>query len=886
MAIIRTFIGGDFVMKLEFAINEWADFWRNKIGLNVLPADSKNKRTYEKWSQWQDKPINEEQHDEWKRNYTFSNGMAIISGKVWHKKDFQDYYFCFIDLDNSKAIEEVCKNVFGVQGIKELAQKTIVEQHPDNKSKAHVYFYTKHVLKKKSSDVTKLKDKIDNNEIPAIEVKCLGEHGIAMCTPSIHEKGYRYEIIGTKKPGIFDGKEIENKLFEIYKRFGLVVGCEIKNGETNKIPMEELLKSDFIIKEGHNRHEAVLRVIEHNYLKYSEYKTIDEIRDISWKWNLNHCDPPLSKSDFDRQLSDAIRFVNKTHDYQQTVLLQRQNQYERQLKTDSQIIYKIADCRGNVVKVYYIDDKPGQICYGVLRDYGVDLEKCIIDIAPKKIRYFKNPLFPLLEPKVEIEYFDGKATGKIGPCANLSELLKDLEIKGYILNKNKAADAFNSVVSAMKERDDGLVEYITDVTTSGYYLIDDKLVMKNISQSTDAVSKENVVECCNLLNTLSTGWKNKDIFPTVIKWGIMSPFSFIIKSNSDGWMPYLQLYGWGKTGKTTLGMLVSKIWNRSTKMKKGFSNIDTIPRLGEAISKDTYPVLVNEVGSLYETGKYRKYTSVLETIKHSVESTTVRGKFIDSKRYEELPALSPLILTSNYSPPSEGGFGRRFISIHFPENEKKEVQEEERFNKLLQEKERYLKVLGDFAMQYVSIDPSILLKEDWKELARKILIEFYQYADKEVPEWIEYFIEQRDPIDESNERTMFALRAFLVDKINSACSKNGKNIDLFNTIEEKLRFCLDHSLIPFLHRITIRRGSDYGAKSDTIAITCDIVDEINSGWNKKIENITSLKDIGVQLGFNYDGKYVNRKKTKVVFGPISKLVEFLNLKIVTESTQA
>ena len=61
MAIIRTFIGGDFVMKLEFAINEWADFWRNKIGLNVLPADSKNKRTYEKWSQWQDKPINEEQ---------------------------------------------------------------------------------------------------------------------------------------------------------------------------------------------------------------------------------------------------------------------------------------------------------------------------------------------------------------------------------------------------------------------------------------------------------------------------------------------------------------------------------------------------------------------------------------------------------------------------------------------------------------------------------------------------------------------------------------------------------------------------------------------------------------------------------------------------------
>jgi hypothetical protein len=32
-------------------INEYADFWRYQIGVNVLPADTKNKVTSIKWSE-------------------------------------------------------------------------------------------------------------------------------------------------------------------------------------------------------------------------------------------------------------------------------------------------------------------------------------------------------------------------------------------------------------------------------------------------------------------------------------------------------------------------------------------------------------------------------------------------------------------------------------------------------------------------------------------------------------------------------------------------------------------------------------------------------------------------------------------------------------------
>jgi hypothetical protein len=117
---------------------------------------------------------------------------------------------------------------------------------------------------------------------------------------------------------------------------------------------------------------------------------------------------------------------------------------------------------------------------------------------------------------------------KIGPCNNISEILKILENSGHILYKNKSPDAFNSIVSAMKEK--GFVEYIEDVTTAGYYLVKDELIKKDVTQKSDDITKDDAEKCCLLLDKLAEeGWINKNIFPTVLKWAIISPFSFVIK---------------------------------------------------------------------------------------------------------------------------------------------------------------------------------------------------------------------------------------------------------------------------------------------------------------------------------------------------------------------
>ena len=164
--------------------NGWADFWRYRIGVNVIPADTKNKRPWILWSEYQQKPITEEIHRKWKSENSFSLGMAVITGRAWHRKDREGYYLTVIDTDNHSAVVEFCTRNGRTISLSEFATKTLVEQHKDDPNKAHFYLYSPRPLAKKSSDLNLSPTGISG--IPAVEVKGDGEHGIIFCTPSPH----------------------------------------------------------------------------------------------------------------------------------------------------------------------------------------------------------------------------------------------------------------------------------------------------------------------------------------------------------------------------------------------------------------------------------------------------------------------------------------------------------------------------------------------------------------------------------------------------------------------------------------------------------------------------------------------------------------------------
>jgi hypothetical protein len=294
----------------------WSDFWFYEIGVNVIPADSKNKKPTVRLEEFQEKPITMEEHEDFKRKGDFANGIAIIVGKILRGK-YKGKYLACIDIDNKKGIEEFLSHFGQVDTIEKLAEKTMVEGHSDNPKKVHIYFIVEKPLTKKSgitvyNERNGLTIKEKDEDIPSIEVKSEGRHGIIIVSPSIHKNGFPYEFIGIKVPTVLSetqSEALENTLNLVYKKYNKNIH-QSSTGETSNT-IKELFEDRFTVCEGNNRHEAILRVMESLISRNSSIISEDEIKEIAYRGNQQHCKPPLDEREFEKQWKDAKNFISK-----------------------------------------------------------------------------------------------------------------------------------------------------------------------------------------------------------------------------------------------------------------------------------------------------------------------------------------------------------------------------------------------------------------------------------------------------------------------------------------------------------------------------------------------------------------------------------------------
>ena len=73
--------------------NEGARYWREFIGVETLPADSKFKKPLYDWKPYQTIPSTEEEFQRWIDTNAFANGVCILTGKVRHRPDRQHLFF-------------------------------------------------------------------------------------------------------------------------------------------------------------------------------------------------------------------------------------------------------------------------------------------------------------------------------------------------------------------------------------------------------------------------------------------------------------------------------------------------------------------------------------------------------------------------------------------------------------------------------------------------------------------------------------------------------------------------------------------------------------------------------------------------------------------------
>ncbi len=132
--------------------NVWADYWYKTIKVNVIPFDTKNRKPiFSSYKDYQNKRISIEDFEQWKKGGLFDHGMAIYPGRIY-SEDGETLYLVVLDFDRKKGMEEFGNCWERDMTIKELAQRTIVEQHEDNLDRAHVYFLSPIPFPNKGAD--------------------------------------------------------------------------------------------------------------------------------------------------------------------------------------------------------------------------------------------------------------------------------------------------------------------------------------------------------------------------------------------------------------------------------------------------------------------------------------------------------------------------------------------------------------------------------------------------------------------------------------------------------------------------------------------------------------------------------------------------------------
>ncbi|MEM1533255.1 MAG: hypothetical protein QW164_04195 [Desulfurococcaceae archaeon] len=497
------------------------------------------------------------------------------------------------------------------------------------------------------------------------------------------------------------------------------------------------------------------------------------------------------------------------------------------------------------------------------RDNNKFIYKERVAIAcPTKVVVYVNPIGGVTKYEVLLEGSTLTKPLTIGP-ATVDEIADRLALEGLVYHRKLITDVLSAIIQAFIRK--GRAEVKTEIESPGFYLINDRLTsVKTINYQEMDVGK--LKEALLLLNELANVWFKhvQEKFSTIIKWGAVAPFNYVFKQRGK-WMHWLYLYGDSATGKTTLGRIVLRLWGLTGVNEKTGSSIDTVPRIGYVLSMSTYPILINEPGNALSK------EDVVEAIKNAIDTTLVRGKYVKTS-YIEIPALSPLIFTSNKFMPQDDALVRRLRIITFSFGEKIPLDRQKEFKEKVEPRLSLLSEIGKCITKIV-IEGGLPDSVDYMELGKALLGKCYENAGLPVPEWLG--LEYAESVDihssiveEFGERLKKYINdsfARYVSRIVEIDAERAKyttlSVDTV-TLEQKLRILLEKNL---LAGFRVLEGGN-------VAITSSLLREIG------LEGRISLKSLSEIMGWEYKPVRVKAVKEviKASVTSIDSLVKLLS----------
>lgn len=469
---------------------------------------------------------------------------------------------------------------------------------------------------------------------------------------------------------------------------------------------------------------------------------------------------------------------------------------------------------------------------------------------------------------------------------SISEIASELKETGLVLNKQRLDDTLSAIINIAIIYELAIIR--TEIEEYGFYYNQNKDSM-TINYDLHEPLVNEVSEALEIITTLGNHFSmSKTKLATVIKWGLVSAFSFARKQIGSEFQPYLFLHGKAGSGKSTLGKIILYLWSYPSKDNDiGGSSFNTEFRIGEQLMQSSLPILVNE-----PTGAFKK-RNIIEMLKSTVESTTSRsrqqgGKFIRK------PAYSSVVFTSNPNIPRDDGLIRRCLLIAFTHDEKKDKESIVKFNEEFKihrpKKSPLMKLhgLSNYCAYLISENP-MLLEKDWDDLGNYFINKAYEFVGLEPPKWLlDYVSEYSD--EDNDAREIEEIRSFFLDLINDKFNRkinlkvyeeenmymySEKKLDEYygtdlagtDDFEKRVFSVINQHLIPFMSFNQKRNGVLY-VNFNTLLLK-ELFDKF------EISSASNLKSLSELLGWEY-GQITSNNCTGVrMYVEFNKFLDFL-----------
>ncbi|PWU81763.1 MAG: hypothetical protein DLM72_05355 [Candidatus Nitrosopolaris wilkensis] len=902
------------LLKDQDRIRFWINLGCDIIAANTIKKDDRDTKDkiLENWGRFRESHHSIGEFEENLKSGKYDKGIAILCG-MFQRGPYKGKCLNIIDFDRELGIREFLTRSDKLTTMQNLAdEKTLVEYHEGDENSYHLFVIADVPLKRKSSDSTL-----------GIEIK--GETGLMFVSPSMHSSLKKYKPLGKLTEKILELNpleklELEQHIDTISKRHGVPYLSELESTRF----FDLLERDDTVIQTG-SRHNTLTHIVVSYFFRWGhgwEEFTDEQRYERVLEFDRKHCVPPLQETNR-RELESLWDWVKKTYtgkrqeeqDQREDEKKKNEEAYtqgdggyskhkyekfrtwdeiiKRELKGDrwtqvSETPLKLilADSKGKHmvrVTVAASDNRERRqaaasgttqrLSYSFNR--GAIIFKCI----PTEVIVHRNPLhFLRSTSKYTIKFVTQSNEHFVADRKTIDEIVAYLKQRALNISAYGVTEALNAIIQAFE--DDGLMKIDESVEFTGFYLDANGMIRSSNIPEIPINTKEELAEVAKILNNLSSSYSSSiDLFSMFIKWAIVAPFSFVLKQNGNAWLKWLHEWGQSMAGKTTLGTIVLAIDNHHQDFKfiLSYSRIDSLARFGEAISKTTYPLVINEV---YLDEKQKHITNLIKT---AVESAIVRSKFMDKTIPTDIPALSACIFTGNPPPPkSDTAYMRRVIDREFSKQEchNEDDEKTKSFEIFLRQNRDKLYILGNFRIRWIlEHQKDLILDRKLKpfDIGQKVLEDFFESAGIEKPTWIHKLLPENQ-MEEAEKDVEALVRRALIDMINNTFRSyigtlREQPIDV--SIQGRFRECCDKGVFAFIRK----RGEGDEAE---INIDTGIMHEL---WNNPRYGIdrgalSGIRALGDVIGFTYGKKgsqACNKdNRSRVIYGKESRLMTFLN----------